>query len=84
MQSEPNLTPVTPITYDGTRGALTALFYKNLALSIVTFGVYRFWARHLSILGAIDPAQIERAAQPPLGSEGLTGFLGDMDAGFGG
>jgi uncharacterized membrane protein YjgN (DUF898 family) len=44
MQSEPNLTPVTPITYDGTRGALTALFYKNLALSIVTFGVYRFWA----------------------------------------
>lgn len=43
-----------------------------------------FWARHLSILGAIDPAQIEQAAQRPQGSEGLTGFLGDMDAGFGG
>lgn len=44
MQPELTLSPVTPITYDGRRGAITALFYKNLALSIVTFGIYRFWA----------------------------------------
>ncbi len=60
------------------------LIWLSLGL-LSPFATHRtqlFWARHLAILGAIDPAQIEQAAQRPLGSEGLTGFLGDMDAGF--
>lgn len=61
-----------------------ALTWFTLGL-LHPFSIHRtqiFWARHLKILGAVDPAQIEQAAQRPLGSEGLTGFLGDMDAGF--
>jgi len=56
----------------------------GLLYPFATHRTQAFWALHLSILGAIDPDQIEQAAQRPLGSEGLTGFLGDMDAGFGG
>jgi uncharacterized membrane protein YjgN (DUF898 family) len=33
------------LTYDGRLGRLYWLFVKNLLLSIVTFGAYRFWGR---------------------------------------
>jgi uncharacterized membrane protein YjgN (DUF898 family) len=55
----------------------------GLLYPLATHRTQTFWARHLSVLGAIDPAEIEQAALRPLGGEGLSGFLGDMDAGFG-
>jgi len=79
--------------FDGSVLGLAWLSLGNLLLTWLSLGLLyplamhrtqRFWERHLSILGWIDPAMIEQAADRLQGSEGLTGFLGDMDAGFGG
>ena len=34
-----------PFTYDGEAGELFVLYLKNLVLTLVTLGVYRFWAK---------------------------------------
>ena len=41
----PGSPPVHRFEYDGRLGRLYWLFIKNLLLSIVTFGIYRFWGR---------------------------------------
>ncbi|MEX2200134.1 MAG: DUF898 family protein [Dongiaceae bacterium] len=41
----PGSPPVHRFEYDGRLGPLYWLFLKNLLLSIVTFGIYRFWGR---------------------------------------
>jgi uncharacterized membrane protein YjgN (DUF898 family) len=41
----PGSPPVHRFEYDGRLGPLFWLFIKNLLLSIVTFGIYRFWGR---------------------------------------
>ncbi|MCY4396908.1 MAG: DUF898 family protein, partial [Rhodospirillaceae bacterium] len=46
---ESSATPVWPpihrLTHDGRSGELFVIFLVNLALSILTLGIYRFWGR---------------------------------------
>jgi uncharacterized membrane protein YjgN (DUF898 family) len=42
MNTQRELRPL--LEYDGKTGELYGIFFKNLLLSLVTFGIYRFWA----------------------------------------
>lgn len=35
----------TPVEFDGKVGDLYGLYFKNLVLTVVTFGIYKFWAK---------------------------------------
>lgn len=70
-------TEAQPIRYHGELGPLARLFYKNVALSLLTLGIYRFWGKthvrryvwsHVEFLG-------ERLEYLGTGRELLLGFL---------
>lgn len=65
------------IAFDGRRGPLLQLVLKNMVLTVLTLGIYRFWAktavrqgfwRHISIAG-------ERLEYTGTGGELFVGFL---------
>jgi len=69
--------PVHKLTHDGRGGELFVIFLVNLALTVLTLGVYRFWAKtrirqyvwsHTSLLG-------ERLEYTGRGIELFLGFL---------
>lgn len=79
--SPPDLSPIEPpkipVSYDGTAGQVAGIAATNGALTLVTLGVYRFWAKtrlrryfwsHVSIGG-------DRLEYTGLGKELFIGFL---------
>ncbi len=69
--------PPPDVSFDGRRGDLAALLFRNLLLTLATFGIYRFWAktrvrgflwRHVKVLG-------EALEYLGKGTELLIGFL---------
>lgn len=43
--ASPPPAPTHEVAYAGPTGALFVLYFKNLLLSIITLGIYRFWAK---------------------------------------
>ena len=37
--------PATAVSFDGRRGELAGLLFRNLLLTLATLGIYRFWAK---------------------------------------
>jgi uncharacterized membrane protein YjgN (DUF898 family) len=65
------------LQYDGTTGGLYRIFWRNLLLTVVTFGIYRFWAttRMRRYLWAHMQFMGDRFEYTGTGGEKFRGFL---------
>ncbi len=69
--------PLSGLTYDGRLGDLYRIFWRNLLLTVLTVGVFRFWAvtRNRRYLWSHTSFQGDRFEYTGMGGEKLRGFL---------